>query len=160
MILDLEGLVSLAVALVAGVAGREFVGRYLATRQQHRQKIDLEETEQQRSLVEAVIGMVQQQSTAILELLRESLATNQIMATNLDRVVQTIEGEGRDSSNRFAFMRAELTRGFDMMDLTNQRLQEYNDVVLALLHQAGGSVEVSPSRIAFNERRGGTSSET
>ena len=156
MMLDVEGLVSLVVALVAGVAGREFVGRYLATRQQHRQKIAVEEAEQQGSLVEAVIGMVQQQSTAILELLRESLETNRIMASNLDHVVQTIEGEGRDSSNRFSFMRGELTRGFDMMDLTNQRLEEYNAVVLALLHQAGGNVDAMPPRVAFSERRKGT----
>ena len=138
MTVNLETLVSIITALVSGVVGREYIARWLASRQEHRQKIDLNETEQQRRLAEAVIAMAQQQSTALVELLRTSMETNQILSSNLEQVARNVDGETRDANNRFAFIRGELTRAFDQLEMFNTRLNVYNETLQSVLRDGAG----------------------
>lgn len=155
--------VYVATALVAGLFGNQFFGRFLEQRLKHIQEQDRTAQEQeaerekverdtqiereradmaaQGRLLEAVIVMVKTQSKDLTELLRASLKANQAMANNIGQLAMAIEGQGRDDQNRFVAIKEGLERVRCEIEDMSKKLDRTNDYTAAIIRAMGANLE-------------------
>lgn len=144
--------VYIILALFAGLFGNQFLGRFIEARLKQKGQLSLAERErevardraeqqQQNELLKAVVGMVQTQSKDLTELLKDSLKSNQVMANNIGQLAMAIEGQGRDTTNRFVLVKQGLDEVSDDLEAMTRKLDVTNDYTAAVIRAIGGNLE-------------------
>lgn len=82
---DLETLVTLILTLFAGLFGRDFIGRFLTSRQQREASIAASRHERESSVIAALVNLTQTSSAAQIQLTQDALTTLREMTVNMSK---------------------------------------------------------------------------